>query len=747
MRINIKTLQSVIKRRCSASSIVKLAFCMIFCVNSILNLFTEIHTNSKYPMLAFKNLLKTETKEDIATTESNEKQSVLGNITSQWELKLAQRRATQVSAINEKTSFQSLIHTQQTIKLKIALLLQIGNTDLWPEMLTCITNIATAAKLSSTAIDIYISLHENTRPNDLTNIQYSVSNLKGIKQIEYIFVQNRGADVEPFLRQILQISKKEYDILLKLHTKSDLIWRERAIQSLCGTPEHIISIWKHLSSNANVDMVVPLGTVFSSYTDPRNVFPHLKRKYNLRGKTDFAKVFDNDTISAIKRVHDVLFLPSNNRGEYVKLNDNNLTIVAGTIFWVRMDVLRSLNYISTLVNLYEEFSLGYSDNKALEHILERLIPTEIVAQGRNISEFPPAPRIFALYFPQYHIFPENDRFWKDGFTEWSFLRSLDLEGIRKPLPLNKNGLGYYNLLNKDIRSKQANMARSAGITGFVYYHYWFVGKNAPICHKAMFRVLEEILIDGEPDMPFMLSWANEPWNKRWSGKSSNNTVLLNQEYGDIADWTLHFKYLLNFFRHPNYILIHGKPVLVIYRLGHLSKQLPPMLNLWQSLAIENGYPGIHLIHTIGSFYSIDKETSKLEERANLDAAFHFWPAATAGTGMELGNKTASTFDFDVNTPVQYWGAFTGFDRRPRVSNATPILRSVGEFRQGLSSSFQAMSNLPQKEIEKNFFFITAWNEWNEQAVLEPDNINEFGYLKALNDALIHFPAKNKIHVE
>lgn len=59
----------------------------------------------------------------------------------------------------------------------------------------------------------------------------------------------------------------------------------------------------------------------------------------------------------------------------------------------------------------------------------------------------------------------------------------------------------------------------------------------------MAKVLEAILNDGQPDVPFMLNWANEAWTKRWDGNDGSG-ILLAQEYGGIADWRAHFDWMV-----------------------------------------------------------------------------------------------------------------------------------------------------------------------------------------------------------
>ena len=98
-------------------------------------------------------------------------------------------------------------------------------------------------------------------------------------------------------------------------------------------------------------------------------------------------------------------------------------------------------------------------------------------------------RVIALYLPQFHPIPENDKWWGKGFTEWN--------NVRKAVPLCKGhvqprvpaDLGYYDLRNPEVREQQAQLAREAGIEGFCYYHYWF-GEGRQLLERPFNEVVE-----------------------------------------------------------------------------------------------------------------------------------------------------------------------------------------------------------------------------------------------------------------
>ena len=113
-------------------------------------------------------------------------------------------------------------------------------------------------------------------------------------------------------------------------------------------------------------------------------------------------------------------------------------------------------------------------------------------------------------------------------------------------------------MDDETKIWQAQLARSHGVFGFCYYHYWFKDGK-----KLLEKPAEQMLANKAVDLPFCFCWANENWSKNWDG--GNREVIMQQDYGDWRDWEAHFAYLLPFFRDERYITVNGKPLFVIYK--------------------------------------------------------------------------------------------------------------------------------------------------------------------------------------
>ncbi len=355
-------------------------------------------------------------------------------------------------------------------------------------------------------------------------------------------------------------------------------------------------------------------------------------------------------------------------------------------------------------------------------------------------------RAIALYLPQYHPIPENDKWWGNGFTEWTNVgRAKKLfRGHYQPhVPAD---LGYYDLRLPEIREAQAQMAKEAGIEGFCYYHYWFGDGK-----RLLERPFDEVVKLGKPDFPFMLCWANESWHaKFWdiNGISSKKT-LIEQKY-DESDWELHFQTLLPAFKDQRYIQIEGKPAFMIYKPFDFVN-INKFIAFWQELAKKNGLRGIYFI---GQLTNIDKQLETIKE-ITIDGfnSLRMWDYRLNRSFIEKAYRKIYRKIFSVPDVVDYSKIYKSFitpleaqenifptiipnwDHTPRSGKGGTVFKNTnGEnFKQHVKEVLKIIS---QKEYDKRIVFIKSWNEWGEGNYLEPDLKNGYLYLDILQELLV-----------
>jgi hypothetical protein len=360
-------------------------------------------------------------------------------------------------------------------------------------------------------------------------------------------------------------------------------------------------------------------------------------------------------------------------------------------------------------------------------------------------------RVIAYYLPQFFPFLENNKWWGEGFTEWT--------NVGKAKPLFKNhyqpkvprDLGYYNLKMSDIKQKQADLAKEAGISGFCYWHYWF-GNGRQLLEEPINDVVES----GKPDFPFCLGWANESWKRKsWSNQDSGEVdiILIEQIYNGNQDIEDHFFKILPKFKDTRYILIDNKPVFVIYK-PFLIPEISVFFSTWNRLAKENGFlDGIYFIgHTINSKeiipimemgFSAVNVVRIGEHRFNKNVIkripfklllFKFFKKP-----LVLNYEFISKFfiqkvdkkNFVFPTIIPNW------DHTPRSGKRGVIFHKSSPklFEKHVEMALDVVKDKP-KELQ--IIFLKSWNEWGEGNYMEPDLRFGKGYIKALRSTLENF---------
>jgi glycosyltransferase involved in cell wall biosynthesis len=345
------------------------------------------------------------------------------------------------------------------------------------------------------------------------------------------------------------------------------------------------------------------------------------------------------------------------------------------------------------------------------------------------------PRLVAFYLPQFHPIPENDAWWGEGFTEWTNVARAEplFEGHYQPhVPAD---LGFYDLRLGETRAAQAEMASQYGIAGFAWYHYWFSGK------QLLERPFHEVLSSGEPDFPFLLCWANEPWSRRWHGREED--VLQAQAYSSEDDLA-HIRWLLPALADPRAMTIAGRPIFVVYQARDLSDPRRTV-ETWRHEVTRAGLPDPYLM-TVETGWDEGWNAAQV----GFDAKIMFRPqftilrrvpriAVADHPKLEVYDYrfASATLSEPEDVPYKrYETVCPCWDNTPRTGPRGVVLHdsTPQTYEQWLTA---ALRRAMAKPTEERIIFINAWNEWGEGCHLEPDRRFGHAYLDATRDALQH----------
>lgn len=349
-------------------------------------------------------------------------------------------------------------------------------------------------------------------------------------------------------------------------------------------------------------------------------------------------------------------------------------------------------------------------------------------------------KALAVVLPQFHPIPENDKWWGKGFTEWTNVVKAKprFKGHYQPhLPAD---LGFYDLRLAQSRAEQAQLALDHGIHGLCYHHYWFNGK------QLIEYPVNELLRLKEPNVPFMLCWANENWTRRWDGLDQE--VLIEQNY-NADDHRNHAKWLCeNVFSDSRYIKVNGKPFFLFFN-SDIIPNIEKTITIWREEVKKHGFPDIYLggVRTAeGKIENASKIGFDVMIEWQPDWKNLFEPPTLFDrilTKIGLGkNRREMDYSYVVDkmlakkkpTDKHYQCIMPSWDNSARRKNNPFIINNSTpeKYKYWLEKICEKSENYSDEE---NFVFINAMNEWAEGNHLEPDQKWGTQYLEKTKEVL------------
>jgi lipopolysaccharide biosynthesis protein len=607
---------------------------------------------------------------------------------------------------------------------RVAAVVHVYYVDLLPEILRSLESIPVE-------FDLLIT---NASGREISVDPDSITLLRHVQVLE---VANHGRDILPLVSVVNAGLLDPYELIVKVHTKesawrtghdlggSGAEWRGELLGGLLGSSPDVERILSAFAERPELGVLTSDGSVLGPeyWGDNQATTRTLLRRMELG--------FD----------------------------ESRLRFPAGSMYWIRGFLLQGLRALNLSADDFEE-EAGQV-NATTAHALERIVGLLTAEAGQTVEEvgstldsaptgeswqrfrpessrFPRA-RVLPFYLPQFHPIPENDRWWGTGFTEWTNVAPARPVYAGHHQPKVSRDLGFYDLRLDRVREQQVNLAREHGVSGFMYYYYWFAGKR-------MLALPIERMAGGDGDFPFCIMWANENWTRRWDGRSDD--VLIGQNYDEVPAETF-IDDILPFLLDARYLKVDGRPLLSVYRPGQMD-DFPAVVKAWRKRASEHNLE-LHIVSV-----DVAKEFDALDgppDEAGLDGLMGFpphnclwsWlpheglgvnPRFTGNLlsyadlvqdaerrlsrgGVDDGSFPGVMVTFD-NTARRQWNSDLWFGSNPYT------------FRRWLAAAVRSVAH---RETSERIVFVNAWNEWAEGAVLEPSDRFGSTFLLAVRDVV------------
>ena len=246
--------------------------------------------------------------------------------------------------------------------MKVLVIVHVFYPDLWPELADCIRNIGDC-DLVVTYVD-----------------EASVASARrDFPAARFVLCENRGYDVGPFLKALRASDLPAYDLVVKLHTKRDIVcpwWKVVGYARLNGSAwrDYLLAFvktpdaWKRTRTrfrDPSVGMVADRHVI-------------LTRRDAKRG--EYVETFD----AAARELNVRLGIPADRHGRFA----------GGTMFAARAALLQPFVALPFATEAFAE-SRGH-DVETRAHVLERMFGLAVGGQGQRVEGFDGSFRLWRI---------------------------------------------------------------------------------------------------------------------------------------------------------------------------------------------------------------------------------------------------------------------------------------------------------------------------------------------------------------
>jgi hypothetical protein len=481
-----------------------------------------------------------------------------------------------------------------------------------------------------------------------------------------------------------------------------------------------------------------LGKNIPEYTE-LNWYEEIKEHY-FHCLLHLNKYGETYSYSLTKSINSGLPILYNNIGafkERIPINEHYIQVYDSESDMINLDILyrqfeKMLDYI-----IYNQGKFNTSNsNTDIEYkdVYNYMFEDKLTPSMNSILHKKIKP--FALYFPQFHAIPENNKNYYHGMTDMLNLKHY-IQHQKKPdeiidtpslSELSIPTLLHYTLTNKKIIKKQIDIAKKFSIYGFACYYYWF-SENSITNKHTIFENCYDLFFQEEiSDFKIYFIWANENWSNNVSFNVAQEKII---NVYTFDNYMKNIKNLIKYFKHPNYYKIENKPVFFIHHPWNMSSEQLCVFNyVLDSECIKNGFNGVIV------------QMNNMKNTNSTDNVYNCSPTNKGGESSDYYVYTDTIIEPQLNK-IKIQTIFFDFNNSARFSNPYKQIyiykfENTTIYNQDrLVDMILTRYKQESTEIDK-IVLINSWNEWGENMAIEPGEINKTKYLSLIKSNLLSF---------